>query len=145
MSKESRSEYNKKYRELNREKILEKAREYRSRPHVILSRKNWRDTNKDRTKANYLKNREHIKFKKININYGLSKDEYNSILVSQKQCCGICLNKLVEGNRSIHVDHNHKTKSVRGILCRSCNLMLGYAKDNVKTLLSAIKYIERYD
>ena len=50
-----------------------------------------------------------------------------------------------------HIDHDHACcpkkamscgKCVRGVLCRDCNIMLGVAKDNKKTLTNAVKYLE---
>ncbi len=58
--------------------------------------------------------------------YGISEDEYNYLLESQKQKCGMC-QRLFDRNkpRSIHIDHCHVTGAVRGILCDGCNLFLG--------------------
>lgn len=42
----------------------------------------------------------------------------------------------------LHFDHCHKTNRHRGWLCRSCNLLLGYAKDSPEVLLAAIRYLE---
>ena len=43
--------------------------------------------------------------------------------------------------KSLCIDHNHVTGKVRGILCKSCNLLIGNAKDNVDILKSAIVYL----
>lgn len=40
------------------------------------------------------------------------------------------------------VDHDHKNGLIRGLLCRSCNLGLGFLKDSKENLESAIKYLE---
>ena len=58
--------------------------------------------------------------------YGITEEEYNQFLETQKQKCGMCLkalNKKVP--RRIHIDHDHATGRVRGILCDGCNLFLG--------------------
>ena len=44
-----------------------------------------------------------------------------------------------------HVDHNHTTKKVRGLLCNNCNAALGFAKENVATLELLIKYIKEHN
>lgn len=52
--------------------------------------------------------------------------------------CDICSEK----HKVLDVDHDHKTGSFRGFLCRRCNGALGGFKDSVVTLKSAISYLE---
>lgn len=40
------------------------------------------------------------------------------------------------------LDHCHNTGAVRGLICRTCNLLLGYSKDNRQILQAAINYLE---
>lgn len=42
----------------------------------------------------------------------------------------------------LNVDHDHKTRNVRGLLCHNCNRALGLLKDNINSLKSAISYLE---
>jgi hypothetical protein len=63
--------------------------------------------------------------------------------ISQEHKCVICKEKLQFGHLSA-IDHCHKTGKVRGILCRSCNLLLGHAKDSIETLKSAQEYLKKY-
>jgi hypothetical protein len=46
---------------------------------------------------------------------------------------------------TLDADHNHITNQQRGLLCRSCNQMLGNAKDSTQTLHSAVQYLEKYN
>ena len=62
-----------------------------------------------------------MKFKK----YNLSEEKYHKMRKEQKQKCAMCFNPFRESPRSVHIDHNHKTGKVRGILCDGCNLFLG--------------------
>jgi hypothetical protein len=39
-------------------------------------------------------------------------------------------------------DHDHVTGRVRGMLCQFCNLMLGYAQDDLERLENAIRYLK---
>ena len=83
--------------------------------------------------------------------HGFTREEALEILREQNGCkiCGI---KLSEDNRGWYMDHDHNCcpintsceKCRRGILCRSCNLMLGFAKDNIEVLDKAIKYLQVY-
>ena len=41
-----------------------------------------------------------------------------------------------------HIDHNHETNKVRGLLCPSCNKGLGHAYDSIEILESWIKYLK---
>ena len=43
-----------------------------------------------------------------------------------------------------HVDHNHNTGVVRGLLCFHCNLILGHAKDESARLRAAADYIDAF-
>ena len=70
--------------------------------------------------------------------YGLSPDEYMRILSFQGGTCAIC--KQASAKR-LSVDHNHITGAVRGLLCASCNRMLGQARDNPSTLVAGADYL----
>ena len=60
--------------------------------------------------------------------------------------CEICKNKLSDtphDKRQSCIDHCHETLVVRGVLCRACNLMIGFAEDDEQILLNAIKYLNK--
>lgn len=59
----------------------------------------------------------------------------------------ICKESLIDGDgsKNFHIDHNHTTEKVRGLLCSSCNLALGHAKEDKEVLKSMIEYLERFD
>lgn len=75
--------------------------------------------------------------------YGISLDDYNSLLVEQEGCCAICKRHHSLFMRKLSVDHDHKTGRVRGLLCKDCNTSLGQFNDDVDTLLSAVSYLNR--
>ena len=79
--------------------------------------------------------------------YGIDINRYNQILESQNYACAICGSTETGGKGKKHfsVDHCHTTKKVRGLLCKSCNIMLGEAKDNTRILSKAIEYLGRVD
>jgi hypothetical protein len=68
---------------------------------------------------------------------------------SQKGECSICSVpiKLESEKRSetACVDHCHKTGKVRSLLCNSCNVLLGAAKDRIDILIKSIEYLKRYE
>lgn len=70
--------------------------------------------------------------------YGLTPEEYNTMLEQQGGNCAICYDTLTD---KCGVDHCHISGVVRGILCFSCNKMLGMARDSVDTLSNAIAYL----
>ena len=72
--------------------------------------------------------------------YGLSVEEYDQLFQQQKGCCAICGRSQLELKRNLHVDHNHRTGEVRGLLCFRCNAGVGYLDDK-KWLEKSVKYI----
>jgi len=79
--------------------------------------------------------------------YGITLNDYNKLLVNQKNRCSICgINnngKYRNKNRAFAVDHCHNTNKIRGLLCSDCNIAIGLLKDNVKYLQSAINYLNK--
>lgn len=43
---------------------------------------------------------------------------------------------------AVHVDHDHVTRQVRGLLCFNCNQALGNVRDDVAVLLALVNYLE---
>lgn len=75
--------------------------------------------------------------------FGISLKDYNKLFKKQKGCCSLCDIPQSKLKKALAVDHDHKTGKVRGLLCRHCNLMLGYAKENQTTLKKARFYLKR--
>lgn len=81
--------------------------------------------------------------------YGITLEEYEKILVGQDGACAICFkvpNRTKSNRSGLHVDHNHITKKVRGLLCARCNSLVGFwEKENgPETIERARKYLENY-
>jgi len=96
------------------------------------------NTGKKRIKAYCLEcNSAYQRAWKLDSEYQLTQDRYESMLKEQGGVCLICYssNKLV-------IDHDHSTGKVRGILCDHCNRGLGYFRDNPESLLTAANYLE---
>lgn len=76
--------------------------------------------------------------------YRVDLDKLELMLYRQGDCCAICNTEIsLEKPITAHVDHDHTTGRVRGILCGLCNKGLGMFRDNVKSLKRAIEYIEQ--
>ena len=73
--------------------------------------------------------------------YGISNEDYERMLEKQNNSCAIC-GKICSDKEKFPVDHDHKTKKVRGILCHVCNKGLGCFYDDISKLESAIKYLQ---
>lgn len=74
--------------------------------------------------------------------YGITIEEYDQLLADQGGGCGIC-GQLNSNVRMMHVDHDHETGKVRGILCLHCNVGIGQLRHSVEILESAIEYCLR--
>ena len=76
--------------------------------------------------------------------YNLSLDQHSKMYVKQNGCCLIC--KRPVNYEKIHTDHNHISGKIRGLLCRECNLGLGYFfvdEKGTEILSQAVKYIKQ--
>ena len=77
--------------------------------------------------------------------YGLSLAQYNKMIAQQNNKCCICKTAFtIDKKNSIHIDHDHESGKVRGILCSHCNVLLGYAREDISILRSAIRYITKH-
>lgn len=73
--------------------------------------------------------------------YRITEEEYKKILTDQNGNCALC--QKPKGMRNLSVDHNHTTGAVRGLLHSSCNVGIGFFKEDVELLKLAILYLER--
>jgi hypothetical protein len=76
--------------------------------------------------------------------YGITLELFHRLLEMQHGGCAICETKHVEGDKhkSLHVDHDHKTGEIRGLLCSNCNHGIGKFKDDPEQLRRAAEYLE---
>lgn len=81
---------------------------------------------------------------KLKKNYGMTEADFEVMLASQNRCCAICGTD-DHNSRNWHIDHDHATGKVRGILCGGCNHGLGNFIDNVKLLIKAAMYLVRHN
>ena len=78
--------------------------------------------------------------------YGITLIEYHKMLEEQKGVCKICgkpstAKDRYGGVKKLHVDHNHKTGEIRGLLCVKCNQAIGLFGESKEVLQNAIFYL----
>lgn len=154
----NKSDYNKNYRKNNKEKIKlyninyrkthkEQIRKYNT-TWVRNHRKECRESNSNYKKnhkkelLNYSKNYYSRRGRRLFLKrkYNLSLEQYQNLILQQNNKCGICKKPF---KQTAHIDHNHQTGMVRGLLCSTCNRGIGYFKDNIIILKNAIDYLEK--
>lgn len=76
--------------------------------------------------------------------YNITKEDYENMMEEQNGKCLICGRKFdkIYFPQNTHIDHDHRTGKVRGLLCNNCNVILGNAFDNSLILINAIKYLQ---
>ena len=76
--------------------------------------------------------------------YKLSQEDYDAMLEVQGHACASCFSDDWGGKTGVpHVDHDHATGEVRGLLCSGCNHAIGHAKDDPTRLRQMADYLER--
>lgn len=68
----------------------------------------------------------------------LTEYQFECRFIDQGGVCAVCFDPL---GPDAHVDHDHESGLVRGLLCRSCNLGLGNFKDDPVRLAAAADYL----
>ena len=80
--------------------------------------------------------------------YSLKDSDFQELLASQNNGCAICGitndEHYIKTKHSLHVDHDHKTGEVRGLLCRICNKGIGCLQDEYETVQKAADYLLKY-
>jgi hypothetical protein len=77
--------------------------------------------------------------------FGLTPDDYRQMLANQDGRCAICRLPAEENRHGVLcIDHCAVTNQVRGLLCDSCNLGIGYFLDSPTYLRRAALYVENY-
>lgn len=97
----------------------------------------------DRRRAYRAENRYVARDRRIYLRYtyDLSPDDFRDMLVGQAGRCLIC-DHVMQPGRDTHIDHDHRTGKVRGLLCERCNKGIGHFKDEPSRLRAAARYLE---
>lgn len=125
-----------------------RARYYRDPKRAIAGVQRWREENPEKYQAWLKRNREENKERRreqsrrghLKRQYGLTPNMFEALVSAQLGNCAICgANEDLE----LHVDHDHRTKKVRGLLCGKCNKAIGLLNDDPDLLVAAKNYLER--
>jgi hypothetical protein len=156
-------EIQKRYREANRERVRGNQRSYREANREKINAKargsveknrergrKWRFGNPERSKqhtrvwvaANKEKRIGVARTSHLKITYKLTPREWDEMFVNQEGRCAICHKHHNDCPLGLQVDHDHKTKRVRGLLCQSCNTGIGHLREDVELLSRAIEYLQ---
>ena len=123
------------YYKVNKDKELQGVRDYLSDPKnkesIKKARDCWKINNPDKVLQGQIKK------------YGLSLNDYKSLLSEQNEVCAICGGSQSNGRR-LAIDHDHSTGKVRALLCDSCNTTLGRVNESIELLQGMIAYIEKF-
>lgn len=71
--------------------------------------------------------------------YGITEEAYE---LMENEGCAICgAHPHVDASVKMHIDHDHKTGKVRGVLCQSCNLAIGHINDDPMIAVRIAQYL----
>lgn len=81
-----------------------------------------------------------------NSKYGLKPGEFDTMLAAQGGKCNICEKVFADRAPGVRkgapcIDHNHDTGQVRGLLCRGCNVTVGFMEKDTARAIKAVDYI----
>jgi hypothetical protein len=131
--------------------LAAKAARYRANPEPARQRvKDWQRLNPERYAANQARyradgrksaadRRSHLKRK-----FGITPEQYDEMLASQDGGCAIC-HKPPRADISLHVDHDHASGAVRGLLCFDCNAALGHLREDEERIRALRAYLLAHD
>ena len=84
---------------------------------------------------------EHVKNRQLQWWYGIGIEEFNEMLKEQGGQCVCGATKGRSNAEALHVDHDHNTGLIRGLLCHRCNRAIGLV-DDPASLRALADYIE---
>jgi hypothetical protein len=128
------------FAERARERYLLKADEIKARV------KKWQEENPERHAENQARWRDSGGKARSNRKsylkrtFNLTLEDYDQMVAAQDGGCAICGDAPDEG-KTFHIDHEHETGEVRGLLCQRCNHALGLFRESNDLLYAAAEYL----
>lgn len=124
------------------------AKRYREDPEKVKARvRQWQQENRERYRESQRRIKQSPEGRRrereghLRRKYGITQADYDALLIEQGGGCAICGRK--PSKISLHVDHEHGSNAVRGILCFRCNNALGDLGDSPAQLQRAVAYLTR--
>lgn len=114
------------------------------KPCIKVYRGNWSRADYDSSWITKKLIEDPLYYRKANLKkaYGISLEDYEETLAKQGGVCKVCLGPAL-GKGAYHVDHDHKTGKIRGLLCHKCNVALGMVQDSKGHLVALIEYLKQ--
>lgn len=72
--------------------------------------------------------------------FSITIDEYDQLRQVQDGVCAIC-GIATGASKRLAIDHDHRTRLIRGLLCFHCNKYLGWVRDNPEVFLRGYEYL----
>ena len=125
------SKKSKKYRQNNPDRVKEYNKQYSENNKDVLAK---------RDAKRYRENRKLRRDQWSCNKYGLTMEELENLRNQANGKCEIC-----SDNRFLlHIDHDHKTGKVRGLLCPLCNHAIGSFRENIENFQNAANYLHKH-
>ncbi len=131
--------------------LAERARKYAADPDPYIARvKKWQQANAGRLNVYRREYRQRPDRKAadregyLKRKYGMTLTDYDRMFGAQGGVCAICGEARPE-DRTLHVDHDHATGVIRGLLCFRCNNALGDFREEYELFRRAADYLDRDD
>lgn len=121
--------------ESNRDAYIRRAQEWKRR-----NPEKYRESQRRRRSARGPEERRRDRDQHLSRQYGLTLADYEYLVVVQRGQCAICGKE--DGDR-LHVDHDHLSGTVRGLLCGSCNRAMGLFHEDPARFEAAGAYLRR--
>jgi Recombination endonuclease VII len=148
-NREKRAAYKKAYRQTHKQAITayEMAHRKANKEAIAARKKAYYDLNKERASAsakNQPGRKRRLRENDLRRIYGMTLNQYDELLrLCHNRCVGCNMEFGIAKGSVPHVDHDHESGRVRGLLCGHCNKVLGLAKDNPEVLRNLTSYLER--
>jgi hypothetical protein len=134
---DQRARNQKSYNKNRETRSQSRKQKYEANPEYFLARgMSYRKMNRPKVQA-------HDRVRNRKRNTGFTPELVEQRRTEQQGLCAICQDPLPDG-MNLHADHCHTSLVCRGLLCRGCNVGLGFFKDDTERLTRAIEYLNKW-